>query len=727
MSKDDGNKPNVVIEDAFSSAARTFASPVRLPAHLITSSTSTTGSSTSTTTSGTTTTESNVNTTTSSVNTSSLSSSSLSSSTNTSSSSSSTDDDVIKRVTNDKAVMRQLSSQQAQALRAIAHRAAADMEQWRTRAGAQQAQELLLYWDLWAAYMDASRAANERILQYLRTCAQATILYATTLNTASQQLTSISNGELLDLTTVQGLPNSSSSSSSNNATASTNTGTIASGARVAASRQGHDATNAGRNALSISLVTASVQELQTQVHSLVNEVGTHLYQKIIGDEITNKNGTIHAIPKKLVFNKNDIDGSKPPPTNDFASMVAWYDMVVSELKKEGTLLAETLVEGDELCTKAYNEFAGLTHAMMTGDRKFIIGKDLWLAELKYRRVARGLLAVKQAYLTAMAGIYEKYRKFESVRTESIASALDSHAATVAKLYDRVSSKTVVDMVKALNTHTDFGRTVEEEARVRIAAMREALHHQTANNPPQSSQSNTANAGTYQAYHATALGGTQQQQQQQQGGNAVPSTNPNHVHFTLEPAPAVITPFASPLVIRTGLILRQVGIMKTWKQSIGVLTRDAQLHLLTFEEDLGTHPDVLNTIFRTANGGIGYGGSAAHVQAMSAAAVEAGTSTNNNGNLRLPLPPSLGGTSTQASTDPLVLPRKAGTPPGLSFELTNTTKLSFAPNVHMHAFELSDSKGWFSSNKLILRAMNQEDMVDWICAINHVIDTISPSS
>lgn len=135
--------------------------------------------------------------------------------------------------------------------------------------------------------------------------------------------------------------------------------------------------------------------------------------------------------------------------------------------------------------------------------------------------------------------------------------------------------------------------------------------------------------------------------------------------------------------------------------------------------------------------------------MSAAAVEAGTSTGNGGNLRLPLPPlpadlisfassyaarvddllppPLGGTSTQASMDPLVLPRKSSTPPGLSFELTTTTKLSFAPNVHMHAFELSDSKGWFSSNKLILRAMNQEDMVDWICAINHVIDTLSPTT
>lgn len=589
MSKEETNKNNtVIIEDAFSSAARTFASPVRLPAHIIgsptsnntTNSSSLSSSTLSSSTSSLPSRNQESNTVVSSVSSpstvssSSSTASSVPSVTGTGSTTTNTDEDVIKRVTNDKAVMRQLSSQQSQALRAIAHRAAADMEQWRTRAGAQQAQELLLYWDLWAAYMDASRSANERILQYLRTCAHATVLYATTINNASQQLTPVSNGELLDLSSLQGSFGSSSSSSST--TSNPSAATVATGARVAASRQGHDATNAGRNALSLSLVTASVQELQTQVHALVNEVGTHLYQKIIGDELTNKGGNIHAVPKKISFNKNEVDGSKPPPTTDLASMVAWYDIVVAELKKEGTALAETLVEGDELCTKAYNEFAGLTHAMMTGDRKFIVGKDLWLAELKYRRVARGLLAIKQAYLTAMAGIYEKYRKFENVRTESIAAALDNHAAMVSKLYDRVSSKTVVDMVKALNTHTDFSRTVEEEARVQIAAMRESLLHQqrTANpngaNVPSTATNSSSSDGNYQAYHATALGGTQQQLQQQgiASGNHSGSTNPNHVHFTLEPAPAVITPFASPLVIRTGLILRQVGIMKTWKQSIG---------------------------------------------------------------------------------------------------------------------------------------------------------------
>ena len=71
-----------------------------------------------------------------------------------------------------------------------------------------------------------------------------------------------------------------------------------------------------------------------------------------------------------------------------------------------------------------------------------------------------------------------------------------------------------------------------------------------------------------------------------------------------------------------------------------------------------------------------------------------------------------------------LPRKAGTPPGTSFELTPTTKLAFANSYHAHAFELADAKGWFGSSKLLLRALNQEDMVDWICALNAMVDATS---
>jgi hypothetical protein len=215
----------------------------------------------------------------------------------------------------------------------------------------------------------------------------------------------------------------------------------------------------------------------------------------------------------------------------------------------------------------------------------------------------------------------------------------------------------------------------------------------------------------------------------------------------------------------------------------VLTRDSQLHLFALDEDLATHPDVIAAIFRPATADApGYGGSAGHLQALSAAVVEAANSARaaaaqkggadgdsvdiadaaaaagkatprpvgggggggGGGFFRLP-PPALPGeligyAASYANRvddllpagpdpvprdfDPLALPRKAGTPPGTSFELTASTKLGFANSYHAHAFELADAKGWFGSSKLLLRALNQEDMVDWICALNAMVDATS---
>jgi hypothetical protein len=40
------------------------------------------------------------------------------------------------------------------------------------------------------------------------------------------------------------------------------------------------------------------------------------------------------------------------------------------------------------------------------------------------------------------------------------------------------------------------------------------------------------------------------------------------------------------------------MLKSWKPSMGVLTRDGFLHLLPLEtDDLATHPDVLHAVFR----------------------------------------------------------------------------------------------------------------------------------
>ncbi len=75
-------------------------------------------------------------------------------------------------------------------------------------------------------------------------------------------------------------------------------------------------------------------------------------------------------------------------------------------------------------------------------------------------------------------------------------------------------------------------------------------------------------------------------------------------------------------------------------------------------------------------------------------------------------------------DPLPVLRKAGAPPSTSFELTPTTKLAFAPAVHAQAFEVADAKGWFGSSKLVLRAVTQDDLVDWMAAINASVDAAS---
>lgn len=273
--------------------------------------------------------------------------------------------------------------------------------------------------------------------------------------------------------------------------------------------------------------------------------------------------------------------------------------------------------------------------MCAGDKLKTKGKDLWLAELKYRRVMRGLLAIKQRYLNCMAQLFERYRRAESHRCEAVAAAVDAHATSISKLFDRVSAKQLVEAVKTLNTHADFCRVVDEDARQRILAQREEHRRNAAmaaaaaagsksGSAPSSSTGGAAAVGPFQAYHSTALGSASPTLDSAAAA-APASSHSHHIHFTIEAAPAVITPFASPLVVRTGLLLRQVGIMKVWRQCIGVLTRDSQLHLLGLDEDLATHPDVITAVYRTnAGGGTGYGGSAGHLQAMSTAAIEAAT-------------------------------------------------------------------------------------------------------
>ena len=67
---------------------------------------------------------------------------------------------------------------------------------------------------------------------------------------------------------------------------------------------------------------------------------------------------------------------------------------------------------------------------------------------------------------------------------------------------------------------------------------------------------------------------------------------------MDAAPAVISPLCSPLVARVGMLLRQTGILKQWKQCVGVLTRDGVLHVFqTDSDDVATHEELLLIVLR----------------------------------------------------------------------------------------------------------------------------------
>jgi trimeric autotransporter adhesin len=566
--------------DAYSSAAKSFSSPIKLPASVMATLPAPVPAAAPSAPSA------------------------APSSTSASASASASPDDLARRVQNDKAVMRQAAAQQSQALRAIAHRAAAEMEGWRERQGAAQVGELLLYWGLWAEWLGRACEVNDRILAYMRGYAHASAVYAASLTAASAHLTPISGGAIADLAGRGGGgsgPSSAaasaagataSSSSSSGAGAGSGGGAASSAASVAASnaaakRAGHDATAGGRLALSVSVVTSALQDLVGQAHGLLVEAATQTATQVVGDDdASGKHPARRTVPRAEVEGRA---APSPASVADLAGVTAYFEAVAADLRREGNALATSLAEASTLAEGAFGEFEGLTHAFMTGDVKRTKGKDLWIAELKYRRVLRGLLAVKQAYLNGMAGVYERYRRAESLRSEATARAIDAHAASVAKLYDRVSAKAVVDAVRALNTHADFSRVVEEEARARILSVREEARRASALAAASAAGAAAAKAGAlggaaggaggagatsggaYHAYHATALAASASSGEGGSGGGGGGGGGggAHHIHFTLEAAPAVISPVASPLIVRTGLLLRQSGIMKSWKQCIGV--------------------------------------------------------------------------------------------------------------------------------------------------------------
>jgi hypothetical protein len=72
-------------------------------------------------------------------------------------------------------------------------------------------------------------------------------------------------------------------------------------------------------------------------------------------------------------------------------------------------------------------------------------------------------------------------------------------------------------------------------------------------------------------------------------------------------------------------------------------------------------------------------------------------------------------------------RRAGAAPTLSFEITPSTKLAFAPAQHAFAFELASASGWFGSSRLVLRGLNSTDVVDWQLAISAAVDSVASAA
>jgi hypothetical protein len=478
-------------------------------------------------------------------------------------------------------------------------------------------------------------------MQELATSASA---YAASIQHANLHLLAVANGEIFDGTAKP----------------------VTAGSQEPSRKTGKEALSlANRNALSIMTVAGTAREFGAQMHSLVAEYAAALAD-VLGDTAKGKPKLTDAAPAR------------------FAPFVSYEATVAADIKKEGLHLATVLRECGDLASEAAAEFDQLTHLFMSGDPRKQKQTDMWLTELKYRRVTRANLALKQKYLTGMAGLFERHRKLEAARSEALSTALDAEAQLAAKLFDRVSSKGLMDSVRGLNTHQDFSKVVHERAKQRIAEWKAS----------QAASSGAQNAG--------------------------PAVE-EHVRFTIEAAPAVISPLASPLVVRVGQLQRQVGLLKSWKQGIAVLTRDGFLHIFDTEDDLATHPDVLAAAFKATTRGYG------HFRTE-------GPSLEGEGRPQPALPPTVIASAVANSSriddlvvdgalDPFARAKKAAAPPTLSFELTNTTKLAFTPTVHAHAFELQDAKGWFASNKLLLRAVDQDDMVEWIGTFNALIENI----
>ena len=197
-----------------------------------------------------------------------------------------------------------------------------------------------------------------------------------------------------------------------------------------------------------------------------------------------------------------------------------------------------------------------------------------------------------------------------------------------------------------------------------------------------------------------------------------------------------------------------------------------MHLFSPEEDVATHPHLLDALLRSSTISTGFGGTSREIYdtlsasrgagagAGAGAGVGAGVGGGSTSALPPPvLPPALlhfalqlaarvddmavappsappqggaGGSapsdaSASAAPEPIALLRKSGAGARHGFVFTPTSRLSLLPAVHSCAFQVHEERGFFGggSAKLVLRALGEQDLREWAFAIGLCLDTIVP--
>lgn len=283
-------------------------------------------------------------------------------------------------------------------------------------------------------------------------------------------------------------------------------------------------------------------------------------------------------------------------------------------------------------------------------------------------------------MMALATLFERFRVIENRRTEIIANCVEQLSGAVAKLFDRVSAKAVIESLKDLTTHGDYFAVVAEDTRNRIASLKaiqqaqlqqqlkekeekaalerqqrrksmrsgsvsgadgaaagpadegsDELHSGADGGSGSSSSSSglasppvtarTAARAAGDGYVQTNLGKSSSSSSSSRRDSTASSDEGmmkereggkrslvSAFHFTLDPLPLVMTPLASPLVVRCGVLHRQTGgILKSWKPFMAVLTRDGFLHFFGADD-----PSVLDiSRVATTSATTPAGGASAH--------------------------------------------------------------------------------------------------------------------